>query len=141
MARSAPRHSLVASSAATPRPAVMDHAYWGPAFGEEAIAAVTGIAESEIAVGEVPAGTDRRREASLCRSTAGRSPTGRSSAGFRAGWNGGPRAFGNRSIVCDPRRADMKEILNLKIKRRESFRPFAPSILARGCGRVVRGRR
>ena len=41
----------------------------------------------------------------------------------------GPRALGNRSILCDPRRADMKDILNLKIKRRESFRPFAPSIL------------
>ena len=41
----------------------------------------------------------------------------------------GPRALGNRSIVCDPRRSDIKDILNLKIKRRESFRPFAPSIL------------
>ena len=41
----------------------------------------------------------------------------------------GPRALGNRSIVCDPRRADMKTILNPKIKRRESFRPFAPSVL------------
>ena len=41
----------------------------------------------------------------------------------------GPRALGNRSILCDPRRKDMKDILNLKIKRRESFRPFAPSIL------------
>ena len=41
----------------------------------------------------------------------------------------GPRALGNRSIICDPRRSDMKEILNLKIKHRESFRPFAPSIL------------
>ena len=41
----------------------------------------------------------------------------------------GPRALGNRSIVCDPRRADMKSILNTKIKRRESFRPFAPSVL------------
>ena len=41
----------------------------------------------------------------------------------------GPRALGNRSILCDPRRADMKEILNAKIKRRESFRPFAPSVL------------
>src|SRR6185312_11445462 len=37
--------------------------------------------------------------------------------------------LGNRSIVCDPRRADMKDLLNLKIKRRESFRPFAPSVL------------
>jgi carbamoyltransferase len=41
----------------------------------------------------------------------------------------GPRALGNRSILADPTRQDAKEILNLKIKRRESFRPFAPSIL------------
>ena len=41
----------------------------------------------------------------------------------------GPRALGHRSILADPRRNDVKEILNLKIKRRESFRPFAPSIL------------
>ena len=41
----------------------------------------------------------------------------------------GPRALGQRSILADPRRADMKEILNRKIKIREGFRPFAPSIL------------
>ncbi len=41
----------------------------------------------------------------------------------------GPRALGNRSILCDPRRRDIKDLLNAKIKRRESFRPFAPSIL------------
>lgn len=51
-----------------------------------------------------------------------------------AGWFSGraefgPRALGGRSIIADPRRIDAKEILNLKIKRRESFRPFAPSIL------------
>jgi len=46
----------------------------------------------------------------------------------------GPRALGNRSILCDPRRADMKELLNAKIKRRESFRPFAPSILEEAVG-------
>jgi len=55
-------------------------------------------------------------------------------AGKVVGWfqgrmEWGPRALGNRSILGDPRRADMKDILNLKIKRRESFRPFAPSIL------------
>jgi carbamoyltransferase len=42
----------------------------------------------------------------------------------------GPRALGNRSILTDPRRADMKDILNRRIKYREPFRPFAPSILA-----------
>ncbi len=48
---------------------------------------------------------------------------------FQGKMEWGPRALGNRSILCDPRRTDMKDILNLKIKRRESFRPFAPSIL------------
>ena len=41
----------------------------------------------------------------------------------------GPRALGNRSILADPRRGEMKEIINTKIKLREKFRPFAPSIL------------
>ena len=41
----------------------------------------------------------------------------------------GPRALGNRSILADPRNSKMKDIINLKIKRRRSFRPFAPSIL------------
>ncbi len=45
----------------------------------------------------------------------------------RSEW--GPRALGNRSIVCDPRRPDMKDILNARIKKREPFRPFAPAIL------------
>ena len=48
---------------------------------------------------------------------------------FQGRMEWGPRALGHRSILGDPRRADMKTILNLKIKRRESFRPFAPSVL------------
>jgi carbamoyltransferase len=50
----------------------------------------------------------------------------------RSEW--GPRALGNRSILADPRRPDMKDLLNRKIKRRESFRPFAPSILEERTG-------
>ena len=46
----------------------------------------------------------------------------------------GPRALGNRSILADPRRKDMKEILNSRIKYREPFRPFCPSILAERVG-------
>ena len=42
----------------------------------------------------------------------------------------GPRALGNRSILADPRYKEMKDIINIKIKKRENFRPFAPSILA-----------
>ena len=60
--------------------------------------------------------------------------TDRLIAGGVVGWfqgraEFGPRALGNRSILADPRRADAKDLLNAKIKRRESFRPFAPSIL------------
>jgi carbamoyltransferase len=60
-------------------------------------------------------------------------------AGLVVGWfqgrmEFGPRALGNRSIVVDPRRADMKEILNERIKKREPFRPFAPSILEERTG-------
>jgi carbamoyltransferase len=48
---------------------------------------------------------------------------------FRGRSEFGPRALGNRSILADPRRADAKELLNRKIKRREPFRPFAPAVL------------
>ena len=56
---------------------------------------------------------------------------------FQGRMEWGPRALGNRSILGDPRRSDMKDILNLKIKRRESFRPFAPSILREHVCRLV----
>lgn len=48
---------------------------------------------------------------------------------FQGGMEWGPRALGNRSIISDPRNPDIRDLLNTKIKRRESFRPFAPSIL------------
>ena len=48
---------------------------------------------------------------------------------FQGGSELGPRALGHRSILCDPRRKNMKDILNLKVKKRENFRPFAASVL------------
>src|SRR5207253_694369 len=68
-------------------------------------------------------------EKELCSRTAAAIANGRVIGWFQGRMEWGPRALGNRSILCDPRRGDMKEILNAKIKRRESFRPFAPSIL------------
>ena len=65
----------------------------------------------------------------ICHRTAQAIADGKVVGWFQGRMEWGPRALGNRSILCDPRRADMKEILNAKIKRRESFRPFAPSIL------------
>ena len=48
---------------------------------------------------------------------------------FQGRFEVGPRALGNRSLLADPRRADMKDIINKRIKRRETFRPFAPAVL------------
>ena len=59
-----------------------------------------------------------------------RSPTRTSSAGFKAAWNSGRARSAARSIIGDPRSAKMQSVMNLKIKYRESFRPFAPSVLA-----------
>src|SRR5438552_4982345 len=68
-------------------------------------------------------------EEDLLRQTAQAIADGKVVGWFQGRMEWGPRALGNRSILADPRRADMKQILNAKIKRRESFRPFAPSIL------------
>ena len=65
----------------------------------------------------------------LTKKTAAEIAEGKVIGWFQGRMEWGPRALGNRSIICDPRRPDMKDILNIKIKRRESFRPFAPSIL------------
>ncbi|HEY7298523.1 MAG TPA: carbamoyltransferase C-terminal domain-containing protein [Xanthobacteraceae bacterium] len=107
---------------------VMDHAYWGPQFGSDDVSALVTSHESEIrkAGCAVERVTD---EAALCRRTAAAIASAKVVGWFQGRMEWGPRALGNRSIVCDPRLADMKAILNAKIKRRESFRPFAPSIL------------
>jgi carbamoyltransferase len=70
----------------------------------------------------------------LCRATARLVADGAVVGWFQGRMEWGPRALGNRSIVADPRRADMKGILNARIKHREPFRPFAPSVLAEATG-------
>ena len=106
----------------------MDHAYWGPGFDDAAMGAALDARAAELAA----AGCTHERfdsKHALCRRVAGLVAEGRVVGWFQGRMEWGPRALGNRSIVCDPRRGDMKELLNAKIKRRESFRPFAPSIL------------
>ena len=106
----------------------MDHAYWGPQFDDDAIAALLSARSGEIAA----AGCTVERiddDDALCQRTAAAIANGQVVGWFQGRMEWGPRALGNRSILGDPRRADMKDILNLKIKRRESFRPFAPSVL------------
>ena len=106
----------------------MEHAYWGPEFSDEELGKV--LERHAVEVGA--AGCQVRRiddEGELCRLTAQAIASGQVVGWFQGRMEWGPRALGNRSILGDPRRGDMKDILNLKIKRRESFRPFAPSIL------------
>ncbi|HEY0282937.1 MAG TPA: carbamoyltransferase C-terminal domain-containing protein [Rhizomicrobium sp.] len=107
---------------------VMDHAYWGTHFSNGDIEAFIEKNRSEIDAGGC-ALENLPDEGELCRKTAQAIADGKVVGWFQGRMEWGPRALGNRSIVCDPRRADMKAILNAKIKRRESFRPFAPSIL------------
>jgi carbamoyltransferase len=111
-----------------PRRSVMEHALWGPAFGGEAIAQALAGRRDEIdrlgcGLGEIA------DEDELCRWTAERIAGGQIVGWFQGRMEWGARALGNRSILADPRRPDMREVINTKIKFREKFRPFAPSIL------------
>lgn len=107
---------------------VMDHSYWGPHFTNDDFKQLRGQYEVELSEQGCHA-TFISDEAELCQETAQAISEGKVIGWFQGRMEWGPRALGNRSILGDPRRADMKDILNLKIKRRESFRPFAPSIL------------
>src|ERR1700723_89260 len=112
-----------------PREFTMDHAYWGPQYSQSEIRkAVDGVATShgaEIAVLD---------ETALVAACAQHIAAGKIVGWFQGAAEWGPRALGNRSILADPRRPEMKEILNRRIKHREIFRPFAPSITEEAVG-------
>jgi carbamoyltransferase len=76
------------------------------------------------------AGLEHRRSKTPARDAAGMIADGKIVAWFQGRMEFGPRALGNRSLLADPRRPDMRNILNQRIKHREDFRPFAPSALA-----------
>ena len=111
-----------------PRSFQMAHANWGPEFQENYHDELLQSKKEELKTSDCSI-TIMSDELALCRATAKAIMEGQVIGWFQGRMEWGPRALGNRSILCDPRRADMKNILNLKIKRRESFRPFAPSIL------------
>src|SRR2546428_4171140 len=113
-----------------PRSFVMNHAYWGPDYSREDIRRAiesNGLAQNGCAIAELP-------EQELTRRSAAIIGNGKILGWFQGRAEWGPRALGNRSIVADPRRPEMKEILNRRIKHREIFRPFAPSVLAEATG-------
>jgi carbamoyltransferase len=103
----------------------MEGAYTGPEFSDEEILKELQISELKF---------ERVSDLELTRRAARAIADGLVVGWFQGRMEFGPRALGNRSIVADPRRADMKEILNQRIKKREPFRPFAPSILAEHVG-------
>lgn len=119
-------HHRTGNGACLPR---MEDVYLGPGYPEEYLRGLVSRT-TEFSARE---GVFRIRrfddDKNLCREVAGRIADGLVTGWFQGRMEWGPRALGNRSIVVDPRRPDMKDILNAKIKRRESFRPFAPSIL------------
>ncbi|MGA4844858.1 carbamoyltransferase [Streptomyces sp. G5(2025)] len=100
-----------------PRP--QRHTYLGRPYGTE-----------EIQRALDASGLPYRRVDRPARLAAGLLPQGALIGWFTGGSEFGPRALGHRSILADPRRAEMKDILNSKVKHREAFRPFAPAVLA-----------
>lgn len=106
----------------------MEHAFYGPSFDntyhENLLKSHSDqLSREKFKIVKVEDDTE------LCKKTADAISKGQVIGWFQGRMEWGPRALGNRSILCDPRRSDIREILNLKIKRRESFRPFAPAIL------------
>jgi carbamoyltransferase len=117
----------------------VQHCELGIERGFEMRHVYTGSRYTEVAVQEV---LDREgvrywptaTEEELVTMTAEAIAAGKIVGWFQGKMEFGPRALGARSILADPRRGDMKEVLNRRIKYREPFRPFCPSVLAEACG-------
>ncbi len=103
-----------------PRKFVMNHSYWGPKFSNE---------ECQEALNEAGLKYETLADEELLPRLAKMISEGAIIGWFNGRMEWGPRALGARSFIADPRRADMREILNHKVKLREWFRPLAPSML------------
>ena len=98
---------------------VMEHGYWGPAHDEAAVLARLDGAYTIERFASADA---------IAQATARLIADGNVVGWYQGRMEWGARALGNRSIVADPRRADIRDLINVKIKFREKFRPFAPSV-------------
>ncbi len=103
----------------------IDHAYWGPSYSSERM---------KKALEEAGLKACRMTESQLIEKAVKAIREGKVMGWYQGRSEWGPRALGNRSILADPRRKDMKDILNARIKFREPFRPFAPVILQERTG-------
>lgn len=113
---------------------VMEHAYWGPDYSENEIEKTIDEKKEEIKTKGFKIEKIKDKD-KLIRLAAKYISQGNIAGWFQGKMEWGPRALGARSIVCDPRRKEMKDILNRRIKHREPFRPFAPSILEEKTGK------
>ncbi len=109
----------------------MAHASWGPSFEDDAYRALLSLRSDDL-----QAYTLRKIDdvEALCQWVSRQLARGRVVGWFQGPMEWGPRALGNRSILADPRRGDMTELINRKVKTREPFRPFAASILEEALG-------
>jgi carbamoyltransferase len=103
-----------------PRSFELKHPFYGIAYPD---------AEIEAALVKAGLVAERMAEHALMRRVAADLAAGRIVGWFQGRFEMGPRALGNRSILADPRHASMRDVINAKIKHRESFRPFAPAVL------------
>jgi carbamoyltransferase len=106
---------------------VMHHGYWGPEFSDTEIRSALDARSAEISTTACTRQTFSD-DAPLDAWTAAQIADGQVVGWYHGRMEWGARALGNRSIVADPRRADMRDIINTRIKFREPFRPFAPSV-------------
>lgn len=104
---------------------VMTTAYWGPQFSE---------ADCQAALQRAGLQSRRFADEELCDRVAEELSNGRLVFWFQGRMEWGPRALGNRSLLADPRREDIRALINAKVKQRELFRPFAPSVPAEEAG-------
>ncbi len=111
---------------AHPIRSVMRSALWGPHFSE---------AECRQAVQQAGLIAQHLSDDALCDKMAAELSCGRLVFWFQGRMEWGPRALGNRSLLADPRREDIRAVINAKVKHRELFRPFAPSVLEEAAGR------
>ncbi|MGY3615099.1 carbamoyltransferase family protein [Bradyrhizobium sp. USDA 10063] len=111
---------------------VMEHAYVGRPYSDAEVAAALQKFLVRVQV-------NARRSDDICRDTAKLLADQRVIGWFQGPSEFGPRALGNRSLIADPRRAEMKDILNSRVKHRQAFRPFAPIVLAERMKEVFEG--
>jgi carbamoyltransferase len=111
---------------------VMEHAYTGRVYGEHEIVNVLQKPLTRIQTNSV-------RSDDICRDTAKLLAEQKVIGWFQGPSEFGPRALGNRSLIADPRKAEMKDILNSRVKHRQAFRPFAPIVLAERMKEIFEG--